>query len=169
MQFIKKIKLDESTFMEYNLMIFRKKNIVTWVIVGIAVMLAYVYLNGAANFLLSVWIGAALGGLFLLLSYGLSKVKLSKNAKAMYEKQSFASLNLIYTINGSGVSQGHNRENFTFPWSNIKIYKETDLAFYFFYARYNALVVSKETLLEDEMKMIRKLAETNLPKKKRKS
>ena len=165
MEFIKKVQVDEATFIEYNFMLFRKKNLFVWILVGVFIALGYIYINGSEQLVLTITLGVLLGALFVVLSYVFAKQRITKQTKLVYQKE-VKDLNLVYTINKQGVTQAHQQEVFQFPWKKIIAFKETDKGLYLFYTKLNALTISKSALTNEELTTIHTIIQSNFPAKK---
>ena len=154
MQFIKKIPLHQKTFIEYNLMLLKRKNLLTWFLVGLFISLAIIYFNLMEEILFSVIFGIFAGCLFVGLTYFLAYRRAKKDAEATFQDQKLGELELVYTIDAKGVKQQNNLESFPFTWNRFRQVKETALAFYFFYTKTDALVLTKEAMNESEISHI---------------
>ena len=165
MQFIKKIPLHLNTFLEYNLILLRRKNLLTWSLVGVVISLVIMYFDILTDITLSVIVGIIMGAFFVGLTYFLAVRKTKKQTLRIYQEQKIDEMELVYTINAKGVKQENNLESFHFPWNRFKSIKETPLALYFFYTKANALVISKAALTESELQDIQNLIAQNYRKK----
>lgn len=165
MKFIKKVTLNENTFIEYNTLLLRRKSLLQWVLMAIIIAAAVAYFDILESIALSILLGIFLGVVFVGLSYFLGVQRVKKNAVAAYKEQQLKSKHLVYTISEKGVNQKGKLESSDYAWNRFRTIKETKSGFYFFYAKLNALMLSKEALTEAEVTMIRAIIKENHPKK----
>ncbi len=167
MQLIKKTRVDEETFIEYNILVYRKRNLIMWIVISLAVALTYIFLGGSSSLLVGISVGIGTGLLCMVFIYYLTRINVIKGAKAAYLTQKIGDYEFLYTINEKGVTQGLNKNSFFFTWEQIKECVESDLAYYYFYRRGKALAVAKKGLSQEEMALIHRMNQMYYYKKKK--
>lgn len=158
--------ITEDAFVEYNIIIFKKKNISTFILLALVLTLLFIYFNLLNNIIISVFVGIAMGVAFYFLTYHLAYNKTIRKAKSTYEKEKLSEVKLTYSANKESITQKHGNENFKFTWDKIKYYLVTDHAYYLFYTKNDALIFCKENTLEEEMQQLESYFELNNINKK---
>lgn len=165
MKFIKKIPLHENTFVEYNALMLRRKSLLQWSAMSVIIAAAVAYFDILEDVVLSILLGISLGLLFMGLSYFLGIKRAKKNAVSAYKKDQLGKTSFAYTIDAKGMSQKNKVDSTDYAWNRFRKIKETELGFYFFYAKLSALTLSKDALSLEEIATIRQLIKENHHKK----